>query len=193
MPPERTSPSGPDSPRSPIPSWISVAAAVLILFAAYTAFQVWRSGREVADLARRVQREQARRRALEAQRQRYEDALRIIADPVTRKIELRPASSALPVVAAYWNPQLGLALAGSGLPPPAAGNTLELWIQSGEGNLVGAAIFQPGARGQILVVVPPAGAAGSALRIPKRFSISEEPTGGSAFPTSTLTWTARLP
>ena len=212
MPPEADPASSPAPRRSAIFSWTCVVAAVLIAFAVYSAVGTWRAQRNLVAVARRAQREQARSRALGSAQQRYQDALPVVADPATEKIDLAPVPhSATPLAAAdsagvqptgeqphlavYWNSRMGIVLAGGGLQPMPPGSVLELWVQSRQGNLVGALLSRPDAAGQLLTTVPLVSpmtdALVDAMRTPKMLAISQEPSGGNPFPTSDWKWTSK--
>jgi anti-sigma-K factor RskA len=173
-----------ESRRPWIPAWAWAAAAVLAAVTIYTTVQTRRLETESDALALRVAQEQQRSRAVDDERQRYLDALNIIAAPGTKQIQLKPAQPAAPTVTAYWNPQAGLVVAGDKVPELASGRTLQLWIVPQQGMPISVGIFRPNAAGQVLAVLPPAQALGAA----KALAISEEPAGGSPQPTSTPGW-----
>jgi Anti-sigma-K factor rskA len=207
MPPEADPTSSREPRRSAIFSWTCVVAAVLIAFAVYSAVGTWRAERNLVAVARRAQREQARSRALGSAQQRYQDALPVVADPATEKIDLAPVTNSAtppaaadsageqPHLAVYWNSSRGIVLAGGGLQPMPPGSALELWVQSREGNLVGALLSRPDAAGQLLTTVPLVSpmtdALVDAMRTPKMLAISQEPSGGNPFPTSDWKWTSK--
>lgn len=167
-----------------IPAWAWVAAAALILFAAYTTFQMRQFSREVAVLERQGAQEQQRSRALDSERERYLQALNIIGATSTRHLQLKPGKTAMPPVSAYWNPGMGLVLAADKMPEMPPGRTLQLWVVPQQGAPISVGIFRPNAAGQVLMVMPPA----NAMLMAKALAISDEPAGGSPQPTSTPEW-----
>ena len=168
------------------------AAAALIFLAAYTTWQAQHLTGEFAILQSRATEEQQRSIALQSEQQRYQQALNIVAASATKQLQLKPvathAKENIPVITAYWNPQMGLALSADRMAAMPSGRALQLWIVPQSGAPVGAGIFSPNAAGQILFVMPPNAAMNTATSL----SISDEPTGGSAQPTSAFEWSALL-
>ena len=171
------------APRTWIPVWAWTAAAALLLFTGYTTWQMRQMGREAAALGRQAAQERQRSAALDSERDRYVQALTIIADAGTRQLPLKPAKPEMPAVTAYWNQSKGLVLASDKLPDMPEGRTLQLWVIPRQGMPISAGLFRPSA-GQVLMVMPPP----RVMDMAKALAISEEPAGGSPQPTSTPGW-----
>jgi hypothetical protein len=188
-------PSNENSPSAP--RWLWIAVAALLGFAVYTALESWNAERQLADLALSVAGEQLRSHALAARQNDYQQELRIIAAPGTIKYDFRSDDTSLPPIAAYWNPQMGIALAGDQVPPPDEATTFELWVKSHEGVTVGAFVFHPNPAGQILIVLTKGStlfpAAAAALTAPQALSITQELDGGGMAPSADIKWTAVIP
>ena len=137
---------------------------------------------EAAALERRAADEQARSRALDADRQRYQAALNIIAEPSTRQVELKSAKTDLPGATAYWNAKMGLVLAADKMPDMPDSRALQLWVVPRQGAPISIGVFHPGAGGQVLMVMP---LNQDAMSMAKALAISDEPAGGSPQPTTT--------
>ena len=180
-----TSQPQPQRSRSWIPAWAWTAAAALLLFSVYSTVQMRRLENETASLGQRSADEQKRSCALEAERQRYQSALNIIAAPSTKQMELKPAKANMPGVTAYWNPKMGLVLAADKMPYMPPSRTLQLWVVPKQGAPISAGMFRPGVGGQVLMVMPPDE---EAMSMAKALAISDEPTGGSPRPTSAPEW-----
>jgi anti-sigma-K factor RskA len=174
----------PAAPRSFIPVWAWTAAAALLLFAGYTTWQMRQIARDAAALERTAAQERQRSAALLSERDRYQQALSIVADATTRQLQLKPAQAAMPPVTAYWNEKLGLVLASGKMPEMPAGRTLQLWVVPKTGSPISAGVFRPSAAGEVLMVMP----APQSMSMAKALAISEEPAGGSPQPTSTPGW-----
>jgi hypothetical protein len=147
-----------------------------------------RLGREIPVLERRVALERQRTAALDSERERYQQALAIIADTTTRQLPMKPAKRGLPQITAYWNPKTGLVLACDNLPATPPGRILQLWIMPRDGAPVSAGVFQPATSGGVLLVTSPSAAMSTA----KSLAITEEPGRGSPQPTSPPDWLATL-
>ncbi len=185
------------TPRASIPTWLWVAVAALFGFAVYTALETWNAERQLADLISRVASAQQASRALASQQDQYQQELRIVAAPGTIKYDFRPEAPSLPPIAAYWNPQMGIALAGDQVPSPDEADTFELWVKAHEGDTVGAFLFHPNPAGQILLVLRRDSTldpkAADALTAPQALFITEEPDGGSLSPSADPKWAAVIP
>jgi anti-sigma-K factor RskA len=179
------SPAQPQRARPWIPAWAWTAAAALLLFSVYSTVEMRRFQNEAASLEKRAGDEQKRSRALDAERQRYQTALNIIAAPATRQMELKPAKADMPGVTAYWNPKMGLVLAADKMPEMPPTRTLQVWVVPRQGAPISVGVFRPGAGGQMLMVMPPDQ---EAMNMAKALAISDEPAGGSPQPTSAPEW-----
>ena len=111
--------------------------------------------------------------------------LRIIGARDSRAIRLVSTQPEAPQYRAYWSETTGLVLAGNRVAAPAAGRTLQLWIVPKNGKPISAGVFAPTANGDVLLLAatnlatPDAAAA---------LAITDEPTGGSAQPTTQPAW-----
>jgi anti-sigma-K factor RskA len=179
MKPDAEAPS-----RTWIPAWAWAAAVILILFSGYTTWQMRQFQREVADLERQGATEKQRAAALDSERERYLQALNIMAAAATKRMQLKPGKTAMPPVNAYWNPAMGLVLSAEKMPNMPPDRTLQLWVVPKQGMPISVGIFRPNSDGQVMMVMPPA----EAMNMAKALAISEEPAGGSPQPTSTPEW-----
>jgi hypothetical protein len=179
---------GESQSRKWFPAWALVAAAALILFAAYTTWEMRRADREMLSLQQRAAQELRRSQALASDRRPYLEGLKIVAAPGTTKFALASKNSTWPAITAYWNPKMGLVLAAENLPAVADGRAMQLWIQSREAKPVSLAVFRPDENGRLFVVIP----LQEAMNTGGALIINEGPAGGSPHPTSPPQWTAQI-
>jgi hypothetical protein len=172
-----------------LPNWALAAAAALLLFAAYTAWQMQRANREMASLQQRAAQELRRSEALASESQPYVEGLRIVAAQDTAKLALASKKPGWPAITAYWNPRMGLVLAAEKLPAVAQGRAMQLWLLPRGASPASLAIFRPDNNGSIFVVIPLKQAA---LKEADELIITEEPAVGSSRPTSPPQWTAQI-
>jgi hypothetical protein len=168
-----------------IPAWAWTAAAALLLFSVYSTVEMRRLASDATALEKRASDEQQRSRALEGERQHYQEALNIIAAASTKQMELKPAKPDMPGVMAYWNPNMGLVIAADKMPNMPATRALQLWVVPRRGAPISVGVFRPGAGGQVLMVMPPNE---ETMNMAKALAISDEPAGGSPQPTSPPEW-----
>jgi hypothetical protein len=176
-------------PRSWIPLWVLLVAAVLVAHLAFTTWRLQAQRRDLADLAQRAAQEQLRAQALDAERQPYQQGLRIVAAKDTVKLSLAGARPEMPAITAYWNAKMGLLLVADRLPSPANGRTLQLWFAPLKSAPLSIGALRPDQNGRLFAVFPPNAAVGPLGRL----NVTEEPAGGSVRPTPPVQWTAPFP
>jgi len=174
--------------RTWIPAWALAGAAVLVLFAVYTAWQSMAAEREIQDLQSRAAEEQQRDHQLQAERLPYLAGLKIVAASDTTKFYLASKNPTWPPVTAYWNGKMGLVLAAENLPAVADGRTLELWMLPRNAKPIALAVFRPDANGRVFLVLP----LQEQLAAAEALMIDEEPAAGSRQPTSPSEWIALI-
>jgi anti-sigma-K factor RskA len=170
--------------RTWIPAWAWAAAVILVLFSGYTTWQMRQFQHEVVELERQGVAVRQRNAALDSERERYLQALNIMAATATKRMQLKPGKAAMPPMNAYWNPSMGLVLSAEKMPNMPPDRTLQLWVVPKQGMPISVGIFRPNSDGQVMMVMPPA----EAMNMAKALAISEEPAGGSPQPTSTPEW-----
>jgi anti-sigma-K factor RskA len=180
-------PSASASPKSAISLWMWGAAAAMLLFALYNAYELRvttttiEQTRAELEKQNQLQRESSRELAI-ARR----EAL-ILTDPKSMKIAMPAASKDLPVMQAMWNPELGLFVSGQKLPVPPGNRILQLWLipKKPGAKPLPSLTLRPGADGKfdLLVTNPP-----DSSDATEALAITEEPQGGSPQPTTTPIW-----
>ena len=159
----------------------AVAAGALV-FAVLQWREVTAVRQELVDLEIRHEQVSGERERLAESAARFDRILEILSAPTTRTVALE--ATANPRVNAYWNEQLGLVLAGSNLPQPDPGRTLQLWIVPSDGDPISVDVFAPNEQGAALVVAD----TNTPFDAAAALAISDEPEGGSPAPTTTPVW-----
>jgi anti-sigma-K factor RskA len=175
------------TPKSVIPFWMWGAVAATLLFAIYNAYEARTLQKTIQQMQDSVKaqtklREQS---AQELQLARREAV--ILTDPNSLWISMNANNKDLPVLKAAWHQELGIVVSGWKMPSPSSNRTLQLWlIPKAEGaKPVPSLTLRPGADGKFdLLVANPPDSQGST----KALAITEEPAGGSPWPTSTPIW-----
>lgn len=177
-----------------IPGWMWAAVAALLLFSVYSAWNTRQLEKQVRDANERaaaliVQRKHAEEE-LDAAKRDYM-ATKIMMDPASHKIDLWGKDAHPETLEAKWHAQLGLCVSGDKVPMPSADHVLQVWfIPKKEGaKPMPSAMVRPDASGKIMVLIsdPP-----EAMDDTKTIAITEEPAGGSGWPTSPVIWSGNV-
>jgi anti-sigma-K factor RskA len=111
----------------------------------------------------------------------------IMMDPASHKISLWGKDSHPEQLEAKWHAQLGLCVMGDKVPMPAANHVLQVWFipKDKDAKPMPSMMVRPDANGKLMFVVmdPP-----ETMDNTKSIAITEEPAGGSPWPTSTPIW-----
>lgn len=175
--------------RAWFPIWAWAGAAALVIFAVYSLWQTRQAQGRLADLTDRLKVEEAQRQELAEEKAIAERANQILSDPASKLVTLRAKGSA--AVHAICHSKLGIILYGGSVPMPAPNRTYQLWLvmkQKGA-KPMSAGVFRPDPSGKVMLVVP---AMPADMDSTAALAISEEPSGGSAQPTSTPIWVGAL-
>ena len=177
--------------KSAIPFWLWAGIAALLLFSVYSA---WNTRRLVGEIREANQRAVA----LNIERQKIEEQLvdakreaTILMDPTSRKIALWGEHAHPETLEAKWHSQLGVCIIGDKVPMPSANHVLQVWfIPKKEGaKPMPSAMVRPDANGKLMLYVsaPP-----ESMDNTKAIAITEEPAGGSGWPTSPILWSGNV-
>jgi anti-sigma-K factor RskA len=166
--------------------WAGVAA--LLLLSIYSGWQARQSQEELAQLQSQSAAMAEQRAKLEKERAAAERTALILADPASVQVPMpQPAEMSAPPMRAYWNPRLGIVVAGIRIPVPEETHTLELWLlpKAPDQKPIPSGVLRPQPDGTfVLLVAAPATPLGET----KALAITDEPAGGSSQPTTAPRW-----
>lgn len=173
--------------RSVISSWLWAAVAALFVFSLYSTWNMRR-------LQDEIRQANDRAAALLQQRQKTEQQLAaakreamILMDPSSVKISLAGQNAQGPQLEVKWHAQLGVVVMGENIPMPSPHHVLQLWfIPKAKGaKPMPSMMAWPDANGKFILLIsnPP-----ESMDATKALAITEEPEGGSPWPTSTPRW-----
>lgn len=176
---------------SGIPAWMWGAVAALLIFSIYSA---WNARR----LDQQLRQTNERATALAAERQKIEEQLAdakreamIMMDPASHQISLWGEHAHPETLDAKWHAQLGMCIMGEKVPMPAPNHVLQVWfIPKKEGaKPMPSAMVRPDANGKLMLYVakPP-----QPMDDTKAIAITEEPAGGSGWPTTPILWSGNV-
>jgi anti-sigma-K factor RskA len=177
--------------KNAIPSWLWVGVAALLVFSVYSAWTTRRLQNEI-----REANERAATLGIEHGRvlEQLADAKReamIMMDPTSRKIALWGEHAHPETLEAKWHSQLGVCIVGDKVPMPSANHVLQVWfIPKKEGaKPMPSAMVRPDANGKLMLYVsaPP-----ESMDDTKAIAITEEPAGGSGWPTMPILWSGKV-
>jgi hypothetical protein len=174
--------------REMFPAWAWIAAAALALITGYTIRQMGNQSAQVADLRKQMKLAIMQNQSLQNQLERDRMVASIMLSPDSMPLKLIPKDKNLPMVHAYLNPNMGVAITADQMPSMPAARTLQLWFMPKKGSPMSVAIFHPDASGQIALVAP--------VHMPineiDALAVTEEPAGGSLQPTTSKAWMAKV-
>jgi anti-sigma-K factor RskA len=177
--------------KSVIPFWLWAGVAALLVFSIYSA---WNTRRLISE----VREANERAAALNIERQKIEEQLAdakreatIMMDPTSHKIALWGEHAHPETLEAKWHSQLGVCIMGEKVPMPSANHVLQVWfIPKKEGAPPKpSAMVRPDANGKLMLYVsaPP-----ESMDNTKAIAITEEPAGGSGWPTTPILWSGNV-
>jgi anti-sigma-K factor RskA len=188
--PQRTAPTKLSPRRVWIPAWAWAAAAVLVIFASYSLYQNWQMRQQIEQLDAQMRAAENTQQKLQAQRDSYNQAMAILSAPGTVKMEMKPSAEGMPALEAFVHAKMGVVVAARGIAMPAAGRAYQLWMvpKAGKGAPISAGVYMPDANGGVLTVAPPP----TDMSDMAALAVTDEPSGGSAQPTTKPMWVAAL-
>ena len=180
--------------RHVVPVWMWAAIAALALFSVYSAWNSRQLENEI-----RLANEHAA--ALLAERQKAEEQLTaekrnamatmIMMDPASHKIDLWGKDAHPETLEAKWHSKLGLCVAGDKVPMPAKNEALQVWFipKAPGAKPMPSMMVRPDTDGKLMLLIsnPPV-----PMDDTYSIAITEEPTGGSAWPTSPIIWSGKV-
>jgi anti-sigma-K factor RskA len=177
--------------KSAIPSWLWVGVAALLVFSVYSAWNARRMQIEISEANQRAATLLAERHKIEEQLADTRREATIMMDPTSHKIALWGEHAHPETLEAKWHSQLGVCIMGEKVPMPSANHVLQVWfIPKKEGaKPMPSAMVRPDANGKIMIYVsaPP-----ESMDNTKSIAITEEPAGGSGWPTTPILWSGNV-
>jgi anti-sigma-K factor RskA len=174
-----------------IPVWLQATLAALFLFSVYSAWNARRMQEEIREANARASELLLERQKTEQQLVMAKREAMIMMDPTSVKIDLWGKDSHPTVLEAKWHSKLGVCVMGEKVPMPAANHVLQVWfIPKAPGSKpMPSMMVVPDADGKLVFVVsnPP-----EPMDATKAIAITEEPAGGSPWPTSTPLWVGNV-
>ncbi|MGB2592950.1 MAG: anti-sigma factor [Candidatus Acidiferrum sp.] len=173
--------------KSAIPYWLWAAVAALLLFSLYCTWNMRRLQDEIRETNDRSSALLQQRQKAEQQLAAAKREAMIMMDPSSVKIA--PAGNAVQgmQLEAKWNSELGIVVMGENIPMPSPHHVLQLWFipKAPGAKPMPSMMVMPDANGKFVLLVanPP-----ESMGATKAIAITEEPEGGSPWPTETPRW-----
>jgi anti-sigma-K factor RskA len=165
-------------------NWVAVLAFVsagLLIAVAVVGIEERRRAEELADAREQVRHAQEQVRSSAADLSKLQAALQFLDEPETEQVVFGKGKPLPPRGRVFVNPQRGVLLLASNLPPAPAGKIYEMWLIPKSGAPKPAGLFQSDPQGTALYVLP--GPVDRAQT--KAVAVTMEPEAGSSAPTST--------
>ncbi|MGB7284076.1 MAG: anti-sigma factor [Candidatus Acidiferrum sp.] len=175
------------SAKSAVPYWLWAAVAALVLFSVYSTWNMRRLQNEIRESNDRAATLLQQRQKTEQQLAAAKREAMILMDPSSVKIVPAGKSAEGMELEAKWNPELGVVVMGEKIPMPSPHHVLQLWFipKAPGAKPMPSMMMMPDANGKFMVLVshPP-----ESMNETKAIAITEEPEGGSPWPTETPRW-----
>ena len=179
------------SEKGAIPFWMWGAVAALLLFSVYSTWNMRRMELQIREANDRAA-------TLVAERQKMQDRLvmakketMIMMDPASHKIALWGEHAHPETLEAKWHAEWGLCVEGEKVPMPGKNHVLQVWfIPKKEGaKPMPSMTVTPDASGKLMLLIanPP-----EQMDDTKAIAITEEPMGGSGWPTTPILWSGNV-
>ena len=180
--------------KSAIPIWLWGAVAALLIFSVYSTWNMRRLQDQIRQTNERaeqlrIERQKAEEQLVEAKREAM--ATMIMMDPASHKIDLWGKGAHPETLEAKWHSQLGLCLTGDKVPMPSSNRVLQVWFipKAKDAKPMPSMMVRPDADGKLMLLIshPP-----ESMDNTKAIAITEEPQGGSGWPTSPVIWSGNV-
>jgi anti-sigma-K factor RskA len=182
---------GRGSEKTAIPFWMWGAVAALLLFSIYSSWNTYRMDRMMkaavereADL--RHEQEQMHKELIDAKREAM-----IMTNPGSHRIALWGEHAHPETLEAKWHAEYGVCVMGEKVPMPSENHVLQVWfIPKAEGaKPMPSMTVKPDKNGKLMFVIanPP-----QPMDDTKAIAITEEPEGGSGWPTTPILWSGNV-
>jgi anti-sigma-K factor RskA len=169
--------------KSAIPFWLWTGVAALLVFSVYSAWNTRRLQNEIRQANERTAVLQDEHQKIEQELGLAKREATILMDPNSVKIALKSGDAQGPQLEAKWHSEWGVVVMGENIPMPSPHHVLQLWfIPKAAGKMpMPSMMIRPDANGKFVLLVssPP-----ESMDATKALAISEEPEGGSPWPTN---------
>jgi anti-sigma-K factor RskA len=177
--------------KSTVPFWLGAGVAALLIFSIYSAWNTRRLEKEIREANQRAAALYVEHQKIEVQLADAKREATIMMDPTSHKIALWGEHAHPETLEAKWHSQLGVCIVGDKVPMPSANHVLQLWFipKKEGGKPMPSAMVRPDASGKLMLYVsdPP-----QSMDDTKAIAITEEPAGGSGWPTSPILWSGNV-
>ncbi|HYL64366.1 MAG TPA: anti-sigma factor [Candidatus Methylomirabilis sp.] len=174
-----------------IPAWLWAAVAALLVFSVYSTWNMRRLQEDIRKTNDRAAELVAEREKAEQQLAIAKREAMILMDPSSHKIALWGEHAHPETLEAKWHAQLGLCVMGDKVPMPSANRVLQVWFipKSKDAKPMPSKMVRPDTDGKLvlLIAAPP-----ESMENTKAIAITEEPAGGSPWPTSAPIWSGNV-
>jgi anti-sigma-K factor RskA len=175
--------------KSAIPFWLWAGVAALLVFSVYSAWNTRQLQTEIREANNRAATLDGERQKIEKQLALEKRKAMILMDPNSVKITPAGHDAQGLQLEAKWNSKLGIVVMGDKIPMPSEHHVLQLWFipKDPKAKPMPSMMTWPDANGKFVMLVsnPP-----ESMDNTKALAITEEPEGGSAWPTTTPRWVA---
>ncbi len=169
--------------KSAIPLWLWAGVAALLVFSIYSAWNARRLNDEIRQANERAASLRQEHEKTEQELALAKREAMILMDPNSVKIALKSGDTRGPQLEAKWHSQLGVVVMGENIPMPSPHHVLQLWFIPKEAGKMPmpSMMIRPDANGKFVLLVsnPP-----ESMDATKALAISEEPEGGSPWPSN---------
>jgi anti-sigma-K factor RskA len=166
-----------------VPWWLWAGAAALLIFSVYSAWNTRRLQSEIREANDRAATLRQEREKTEQQLALAKREAMILMDPSSVNIALKGSDAQGPQLKAKWHSEWGVVVMGENIPMPSPHHVLQLWfIPKKAGAMpMPSMMIRPDANGKFVLLVsnPP-----ESMDATRALAISEEPEGGSPWPSN---------
>jgi anti-sigma-K factor RskA len=182
---------GAGAAKGAIPFWMWGAVAALLVFSVYSTWNMRRMELQIREANDRAATLLAERQKMQERLVMAKKETMIMMDPASHKIALWGAHAHPETLEAKWHAEWGLCVEGEKVPMPAKNHVLQVWfIPKGEGaKPMPSMTAMPDADGKLMLLIanPPEQMANT-----DKIAITEEPKGGSGWPTMPILWSGNV-
>jgi anti-sigma-K factor RskA len=177
--------------KSAIPFWLWAAVAALVIFSVYSAWNMRQLEDQIRQTNERAEKVRIEREKAEEQLALAKREAMIMMDPSSHKIALWGEHAHPETLEAKWHAKLGIFVTGDKVPMPSADHVLQVWFipKKAGAQPMPSMMARPDANGKLMLLIsdPP-----ESMDDTKAIAITEEPAGGSGWPTLPVIWSGNV-